>query len=164
MVDREPLKWTIRKRVLETDISIRHVGVLYKTSKIVTAIDDLLSLCEICHDAGYLSDMNCEVFKREYSAIKELFQSQLDMPALPLLEETERRVSKNKRVELPSVDRKEEILKIFKPNINYSIREVSQAFQGLSAKTIQRDLNLLVDQGIIRKTGERRWSRYFLGV
>lgn len=163
ITDREPLKWSIREKVLETNISMRHVGVLYKTDKIVTAIDDLLSLCEVCHGAGYLSDMNCEVFKKEYSAIKELFQKQLDLPALPLLE-TERQAPKKDRGETHSIDRKDEILKVFKPNTNYSIREVSQAFQGLSAKTIQRDLNLLVEQGVIKKTGERRWSRYFLGV
>lgn len=41
-----------------------------------------------------------------------------------------------------------------------AIRDVFAAFEGVSEKTIQRDLLQLVALGKLEKTGERRWSRY----
>lgn len=41
-----------------------------------------------------------------------------------------------------------------------SIKDISLAFTDCSEKTIQRDLNSLVQKGQISKTGSKRWSRY----
>jgi len=43
-----------------------------------------------------------------------------------------------------------------------SIKDISDAIGGCSAKTIQRELADLVHQGILKKKGDRRWSRYLL--
>lgn len=41
-----------------------------------------------------------------------------------------------------------------------SIKDISLAFENCSEKTIQRELNALVSKGQIKKTGDKRWSRY----
>jgi len=163
IIDKEPLKWAIRRQVLIINTSIRQGISLYKTDKVVSGIDSLLSLCEVSQGAGYISDMNFLVFKKEFLAIKELLLKRPNLVALPIVD-TDAQTSRKTRKKSLSLNRKSEILKIFKPSVNYSIKEISQAFQGLSDKTVQRDLNLLVEEGVIKKTGERRWSRYSLGA
>lgn len=43
-----------------------------------------------------------------------------------------------------------------------SIKDIIEAVEGCSAKTIQRELADLVQKGILKKRGDRRWSRYLL--
>lgn len=58
--------------------------------------------------------------------------------------------------------RKDLILNIIKNKKEVSIKDISSHIKDVSEKTIQRDLTDMVDQGIIKKTGERRWSKYSL--
>lgn len=44
----------------------------------------------------------------------------------------------------------------------FSVKDITQEFTDRSEKTIQRELNLLVDKGHLSKTGEKRWSKYKL--
>lgn len=41
-----------------------------------------------------------------------------------------------------------------------SIKDIAMNVKGCSEKTIQRELLSLVNEGLLNKTGERRWSRY----
>jgi hypothetical protein len=41
-----------------------------------------------------------------------------------------------------------------------SIKDISGSLSNVSEKTVQRELLALVAQGILKKEGERRWSRY----
>lgn len=41
-----------------------------------------------------------------------------------------------------------------------SIKEIAAVIKGCSEKTIQRELGALIEQGLVRKVGERRWSVY----
>ncbi|OHA60261.1 MAG: hypothetical protein A2589_03810 [Candidatus Vogelbacteria bacterium RIFOXYD1_FULL_46_19] len=43
-----------------------------------------------------------------------------------------------------------------------SIKDIARAVPDCSVKTVQRELVELVDTGVLKKTGERRWSRYQL--
>jgi len=43
-----------------------------------------------------------------------------------------------------------------------SIKDITEAVEGCSAKTIQRELADLVQKGALKKKGDRRWSRYLL--
>lgn len=57
--------------------------------------------------------------------------------------------------------RREEILKLVSHD-PISIKDISNQIAGCSEKTIQRELNSLVDMNIIERIGERRWSKYIL--
>ncbi len=59
-------------------------------------------------------------------------------------------------------DRKSLIIDMLKKKGGLGIKDFVGVIQGVSAKTIQRELLSLVAGGHIRKEGDRRWSRYFI--
>jgi len=58
--------------------------------------------------------------------------------------------------------RQDVILGALKDRPNLTIKDFSKVIKGVSEKTIQRELLDLVDRGLVKKEGERRWSRYSL--
>jgi len=58
--------------------------------------------------------------------------------------------------------RQEEIVTILKEQSNLSVKDFTRVIKDCSEKTIQRELLDLVEKGIVKKDGERRWSRYSL--
>jgi hypothetical protein len=62
--------------------------------------------------------------------------------------------------------RQDLILKVIKDGVGYTIKDIisnvsiTDPMVDCSNKTIQRDLLELVSNGVLIKTGERRWSRY----
>jgi hypothetical protein len=58
--------------------------------------------------------------------------------------------------------RRQAILDIIKDKGRVNIKDISRLVQGCSRKTIQRELLSLVEEGVITKEGERRWSTYAL--
>ncbi len=54
------------------------------------------------------------------------------------------------------------IISLLKRKKEIMIKDVSPLISGCSEKTIQRELSAMVQAGILRKTGEKRWSRYSL--
>lgn len=59
-------------------------------------------------------------------------------------------------------DRRENILRVLRKKGNITIKDLSQAVSGCSEKTIQRELLSMVAVGVLKKEGEKRWSRYSL--
>lgn len=58
--------------------------------------------------------------------------------------------------------RQESIISALKEKSGLTIRDFAKIIKGVSAKTIQRELLELTAKGVVRKEGERRWSRYSL--
>ena len=48
--------------------------------------------------------------------------------------------------------------------VGVSIKDISLSFTDCSEKTIQRELNSLVQKGQLKKTGAKRWSRYSIVI
>lgn len=59
-------------------------------------------------------------------------------------------------------DRQDRIVEILKGQSNLTVKDFSKVITDVSEKTIQRELLDLVQKGVIKKEGERRWSRYSL--
>jgi hypothetical protein len=59
-------------------------------------------------------------------------------------------------------DRGSRILEIIKDKGEVSIKGISEVILDCSEKTIQRTLNKMIEDGLIVKSGERRWARYSL--
>ena len=84
---------------------------------------------------------------------------------------TDKRVSKghgayykpqrNNAAEIKS-NRKNQILKIIRKRKTVTIKDLFGEISGCSEKTIQRELSTLVSGGVLKKEGEKRWSRYSL--
>jgi hypothetical protein len=60
------------------------------------------------------------------------------------------------------IQRQEIIISTLKNQSNLTIKDFSKIIKDCSEKTIQRELIELVNKGIVKKDGERRWSRYSL--
>lgn len=77
-------------------------------------------------------------------------------------------VSKNSSLKIGGKDsRRQTILDIVKGKGNLeelSIKDIVGHFSDCGEKTIQRELTVLVEEGVLKKTGERRWSRYSLST
>lgn len=57
-------------------------------------------------------------------------------------------------------DRAERIKTVLEAKPEASIKDIADIITDVSEKTIQRELNSLIDKGQVRREGERRWSRY----
>ncbi|MEN9524526.1 MAG: hypothetical protein RL536_595 [Candidatus Parcubacteria bacterium] len=65
-------------------------------------------------------------------------------------------------VQVKKSQRQEMIINVLKAQNNLTIKDFSKVIKDCSEKTIQRELIELLKIGIIKKEGERRWSRYSL--
>ena len=65
-------------------------------------------------------------------------------------------------VDVVKDSRRTRIVKLIKDNREVTIKDIATYFPELSEKTIQRELVSLVEEGVLKKFGERRWSRYTL--
>lgn len=59
-------------------------------------------------------------------------------------------------------NRRNTILELLQNKPSVTVKDVTDAVHGCSSKTLQRELLSLVDEGILEKKGERRWSTYSL--
>lgn len=70
-------------------------------------------------------------------------------------------LKKNREIkDIKSIPRKAVIISIIKKTREVSTSDIKVIMPGCSDKTIQRDLLALVKEGVLKKIGERRWSRY----
>lgn len=56
------------------------------------------------------------------------------------------------------------IVNLLKKKGDLTIRDMSQVIRDCSEKTIQRELISLISMGVVKKEGERRWSKYSLSL
>ncbi len=59
-------------------------------------------------------------------------------------------------------DRQQIIIKELRNKGQLTVKDLADKIKGCSEKTIQRELLSLVGSGVLKKEGERRWSRYSL--
>lgn len=58
--------------------------------------------------------------------------------------------------------RRDAILNLLKKQKKVTVKDIASVVKNCSEKTMQRELISLVEEGVLRKEGERRWSTYFL--
>ena len=61
---------------------------------------------------------------------------------------------------LSSGSRRDAVLDLVRKREQASIKDISSVIRDVSEKTIQRELQALMDEGLIVRRGERRWSMY----
>lgn len=70
--------------------------------------------------------------------------------------------SKKRRTKKTNTERRSVIIAEIKKFGDVSVKEISRALPNVSTKTLQRELLSMVDDGLLIKKGERRWSKYSL--
>jgi len=82
-------------------------------------------------------------------------------PRIPLQKYSIKK-DKASSVLLTKEERRNKILGLLKKLKEVTIKDVSSVIVGCSNKTIQRELSSLVKENVLKKEGEKRWSRYSL--
>lgn len=59
-----------------------------------------------------------------------------------------------------TVDRRERIKTILEAKGEATIKDISEIVTDCSEKTIQRELNAMIEDNVVKRQGERRWSKY----
>lgn len=152
---------------------------------------ELMALINITSISGLLSSMNASILRNEFEAFlkqaaslkskyetrgadipNNFFNVPNDIARNITVKDTSYYMPEN-MVEMPlkAIDkehlnrkdfRTKNILDLIQSKGNVSIKDISTHIKGCSEKTVQRELNMLINKGIVKKTGERRWSRYSL--
>lgn len=152
----------------------------------------LSSVLAIARSGGLLSAMNADVIAREaHQLLQEIAtyeEPRLFLDDAPTLagifkatsgntaHTTPRAVAAAPHVARPVVkdnkgpvsdkaentSRRTAILDVLKTKGPVHIKEISTVIRGVSEKTIQRELALLVAEGTIKRAGDRRWTTYSL--
>ncbi len=186
----------------------------------ISKINEILSFIEVASVVGFISEMNSNILKKEFSKLvldlkesvskDKLFTFTIDEKmfeedqeesfflseknlgnvknnfgeARPYesknfirqgskIELSNRVVSKpdkgHKKIDHQQIlkdkeERASKIIALVKDKKDVTIKDISMLFSNVSEKTIQRELNVLVSKGQLKKTGSKRWSRYQLVV
>lgn len=153
-------------------------------------ITEIISLLEVSNLGGLITEMNFSILKQEFVSLinsiesnKQKTESSTVIP-LSFFDAKEDKIFVPNTHIIPSPVSAPNILKdtlnlkdtsVFKSNNRQSIilgllkkkkeltiKDISTIIKDVSEKTIQRELISLINAGVIKKIGERRWSRYFL--
>ncbi len=147
------------------------------TMSLLADIRGIRSLLWLAYANGLMRRVNFEVLEREYRALEHFFiqteQGTRQPTSTPKEEpvakkETAARVRpenkpvKEKVSKADLEDRKKNILDILNQKDNQSIKDIYMSFKNVSTKTIQRDLQDLIERQLIQRKGDRRWALYSL--
>lgn len=140
----------------------------------------LLSFLSMARMSGRLSSMNADIISREAQGllhdVTAYDDQRIELPEVPTLATLAKAMPTRKapappykgqdkgqqKDTVPAGNRRETVLSILKSKGPSDIKDISVVFQGVSEKTIQRELQSLVLEGKVTKTGKRRWTTYRL--
>ena len=150
---------------------------------------ELVSLLQISSRGGLISEMNYSILKQEFSNLVSAIESPGASTHNPLLPrgffDTERNQDKNvqktalklehsstlspkaKRASpdahvVKRSNRQNTILNLLRKKAHLTVKDIAEVIQDCSEKTIQRELISFISAGVVKRAGERRWSRYSL--
>lgn len=160
-------------------LSVHLIGeVLHSQNSVErnAVILEIISVLQIGETAGVIATKNSELLIREYSYLLALSCEQkavdididthvdqveeVSAPVKSFVKTTSTEQSENKGHKGHANDRKGQILEMIKEQGSVGIKDIAKTVTDCSEKTIQRVLNTLIQEGSVRKEGERRWSTY----
>jgi predicted HTH transcriptional regulator len=136
---------------------------------------EILSTLSLAHMVGLLSDMNYEILRTEIEKVVEILKDNIVLEKESkgyilsesffkeesILVKKEPLNIKDNPTSVPKKNnRQETIINLLRTKSNLTVKDVAQVVTDCSEKTIQRELISLVEKGLIKREGERRWSRY----
>lgn len=148
---------------------MNHAILVREIDHVVTLLRDRLA--QNAENAGYIlsesffktADLFSSGFRSEASrTIKDqidIFKGQNNRPDA---QRSNQNNAQSGNVQHKKTQRQQTIVEVLKGQSGLTIKDFSKVIKDCSEKTIQRELLELVDKGIVKKEGERRWSRYSL--
>ena len=152
-----------------------------------TKILELVSFLEISLRGGLVSNMNFSILKQEFSNLSDLFDHSIvqknshtdiltkeffsvdgGIKSYVLPESYGVNSQKSysddgkDKSEFKRSNRQSIILGLLKKKKELTIKDIAFVIKDCSEKTIQRELTSFIRVGVLKRTGERRWSKYSL--
>lgn len=177
--DLDQMKWKLRTKALDLKANFAKSTLGVKDTQtpsvqilpieiIMSQIEEISSLIDIAVLDRRASAMNFSILRDGYNGLKTELQNYLAgdwyKEALVPNQVDPPKITHSFSPKIPKItlntDRREKILTFIKQNGDASIRDIAKFIPGVSSKTVQRELVDLVQAGQLKKTGERRWSRY----
>ncbi len=176
--DQEPIKW--RLRGLSADL------ISESAKDKILVVREILSLFSLARTVGLVSEANHDILAGQLSRFRQETENSLDTVFHPEIVAQEKILPQpgsteyikdnlidKTTVEKPSLkefgsvsvkksSRQSTIIAIMKRKKEVMIKDISPLIGGCSEKTIQRELSAMVQAGVLKKVGEKRWSRYLL--
>ncbi len=188
--DQEPLKWKLRSLAselvsssmsLKKDFFKEKEVAISETKNLILKITKLLSLAK---NAGLISTENHDLMEAEFVrclnnldypvSISDFLNMESPKSRIKDINDTLMIRDKNEyeprekslkgfgAVTVKKNSRQNVIISILKRKKEVMIKDVSPLINGCSEKTIQRELSEMVRSGVLKRVGEKRWSRYSL--
>ncbi len=190
--DNEPLKLELREggmSLISVSMALNSFDAVDKNRLIQsffsTAVQ-LISFLNISRNSGIISNMNSDILIKEiYDIVDYLKQNTInsaynsnfilsdsffnadnsvDLNKGQAQKHDSYKTNKNKLliVKDKKDTRQNSIINLLKKSSNLTIKDFVKVITDCSEKTIQRELIQLVEKGIVKREGERRWSTYSL--
>jgi hypothetical protein len=186
--EKEPIKYGLRTtgvELLRGSMSFIHPENIIKQELLRDIKDGLNTLyvqCDVLEYSRIVSEMNSKLLKDEIMSLITLVENSsfngnlmVDVGQLnkgiswPVTVDQ----SFNSKVDTPKENyghnnpllangRKTTIIDYLKLKGSASIKDLTSVVKGCSEKTIQRELGALINMSVIRKEGDKRWSRYLI--
>lgn len=159
---------------VEHESSLDNEGVL--SSAITSSSYDALTPLTLARNRDTTRDAKGEMVRRDVPqqlrhaplankgqvAEKDKTQERLNVSPHTSLPTLRKETTPTTSFQMKKQNRREQILGLFIQGVDVSIKDIAQRIKGCSEKTIQRELNALLFDGLIERIGEKRWSRYIL--
>ncbi len=175
---KEPLREKLRKQALEilgdlvpyyfSSDSLVLDSKKSEIDKIAKDIEILEDLLEIAQSQNWVDSRNFLVLKQEYVKIKKgVIYANLDLVDIAQQEKksTEKPTEKKDKelLQKPKISlRQKKILEFLKTRERTQVWELQELFPGISKRTLRRDLENLLNQGIIERIG--KWNETFYRI
>ena len=187
LTDTEPIKFELRNK------NIKLLSVIKNDRKAVSFIKEIDGLLKIAYMAQLISKMNYSILNIEYGKLLNLIRGnkqiiltdklfeedskgQIDkghsigqskgQPKLSdrkVVKDTLKKTKQMKKREI-NRDRRSLVIKFIKDKQDASIKDILNVVDDCSIKTLQRDLVSLVQEGVLKKEREKRWTKYSLNL
>lgn len=180
----EPIRNSLRTRALEigaVTMDQQKLGALGPDG-FGSRCAEMGSMLDTAQATGLISTMNARLIVDEYSKLAQFVKDRYSFIRAHTsdLKDIEQRAShKGHEKDTTSIrhdsiktvkdinqssSRRKDILALFNSKDRISVKDAVDAIDGVSEKTLQRDLLAMVADNILIKEGERRWSTYIRSV
>lgn len=185
--DSEPMKWTLRTKVsnlLSFIIGFKDILESMEeefSSEVKTKVLEIVSLLEVTFRSGLVSAMNFSILKSEFinmvnflSNFKkstahhtDLKENFFEVPrtniSSTMLGHYHFDIRHDNVLDIHKrTNRQNIIINLLKKKKELTIHDIAETISDCSDKTIQRELISLIKTGLVKKIGQRRWSKYSL--
>lgn len=168
---KEPLRYKMRElagEILEDSVKLKSSNPSTKIiPEILKNIEILDNFSEVAKSQNWVSPQDLLKLRQEYSIVKEGLEKLL-IAKRPLEIEPEK--GEKKEVEGQGKEgvkispRKQKILEVLRQREKVQVKDLKEIFPEMSKRTLRRDFEKLMKQGLIERIGEKQDTFYGLKV